>query len=318
MFPKRPWVRLHLDYAGPVNGNMFLVLIDAYSKWLEVKIASSASSSITIKHLRSICSTHGLPEVLVTDNGTCFTSQEFKDFTTRNRIRHVRTAPYHPTSNGQAERAVRIVKVAIKNVSKDSLETQLSRVLFHCRLTPQSTTGLPPAELLLGRRSRSQVDLAKPDLNQQVEAKQLTFPAQKGKEKEASLSIGSLVFIKNFCPGLRWLPGSITRASGPKSFIITLTDGRIVRRHVNHIRHRDPENNTEIIDEQQDDWTSLVPTRAPAMARNEAASASGPEQPVAVTPPNLPATLRRSSRQIRPPNYYSKESASEEGVLYTD
>ncbi len=45
-FPKRPWVRLHLDYAGPVNGNMFLVLIDAYSKWLEVKIASSASSSI--------------------------------------------------------------------------------------------------------------------------------------------------------------------------------------------------------------------------------------------------------------------------------
>ncbi len=115
---------------------MFLVLIDAYSKWLEVKIASSASSSITIKHLRSIFSTHGLPEVLVTDNGTCFTSQEFKDFTTRNGIRHVRTAPYHPAYNGQAERAVRIVKEAIKNVPKNSLETQLSRVLFHYRLTP--------------------------------------------------------------------------------------------------------------------------------------------------------------------------------------
>ncbi len=103
-FPKRPWVRLHLDYAGPVGGKYFLVLIDAYSKWLEVKVVSTATSSATIQHLRDMFSTHGLPEVLISDNGSCFTSQEFKQFTKLNGIRHVCTAPYHPASNGQAER----------------------------------------------------------------------------------------------------------------------------------------------------------------------------------------------------------------------
>ena len=57
---------------------MYLVLIDAYSKWLDIKVVSTGTSSATIQHLRIIFATHALPEVLVTDNGSCFTSQEFK------------------------------------------------------------------------------------------------------------------------------------------------------------------------------------------------------------------------------------------------
>ena len=56
-----PWSRLHLDYAGSILGKMFLVLIDAYSKWLDVKVVNSATSSATVEHLRSIFSVHGLP-----------------------------------------------------------------------------------------------------------------------------------------------------------------------------------------------------------------------------------------------------------------
>ena len=102
-WPKHPWVRLHADYAGPVNGKMLLVLVDAYSKWLEVKAVSSATSAVTIEQLRSIFATHGLPEILVTDNGSNFTSTEFQEFTQRNGIKHVKTSPYHPSSNGLAE-----------------------------------------------------------------------------------------------------------------------------------------------------------------------------------------------------------------------
>ena len=95
-----PWQRVHIDFAGPMKGETFLLLVDAYSKWLEVVRVKSASSQSAICELRKIFATHGLPELLVSDNGTAFTSQEFADFLSRNGVVHVKTAPYHPSSNG--------------------------------------------------------------------------------------------------------------------------------------------------------------------------------------------------------------------------
>ena len=60
---------------------MFLIVIDAHSMWMEVEIVNSATAQATIEHLRAIFARFGLPEVVVTDNGTCFTSSEFQEFT---------------------------------------------------------------------------------------------------------------------------------------------------------------------------------------------------------------------------------------------
>ena len=57
-WPSRPWVRVHVDYAGPFLGKMFLALIDSHSKWMEVQAVSSANTSNTIDVLRSIFSSH--------------------------------------------------------------------------------------------------------------------------------------------------------------------------------------------------------------------------------------------------------------------
>ena len=111
--------------------------------------------AVTIEKLRAMFAVHGLPETLVSDNGTVFTSAEFKEFLQRNNIQHIRTAPYHPASNGQAERAVQTFKNGMKRSSKDTLETRVSRFLFHYRITPNTTTGVSPAELLMGRSLRS-------------------------------------------------------------------------------------------------------------------------------------------------------------------
>ena len=73
-WPDRPWSRIHVDYAGPIHGKMVLVVVDARSKWLEALTVAAATSQSTIEKLRFIFSTHGLPEVLVSDNGTPFTS----------------------------------------------------------------------------------------------------------------------------------------------------------------------------------------------------------------------------------------------------
>ena len=135
---------------------------------MEVIPVSSATSSSTIEQLRSLFSVHGLPEVLLTDNGTVFTSSEFEEFMKKNEIRHVKSAPFHPASNGLAERAVQTFKEGMKKQSTESLNTPIAHFLFHYRITPCTTTGTGPAELLFGRIPRSHLDLLKPTLVERV------------------------------------------------------------------------------------------------------------------------------------------------------
>ena len=117
-WPKRPWASIHIDHTGPFQGKIFLVVIDAHSKWLEVVVVPSTSSINTIRVLRTMFATHGLPEVVVSDNGTAFTSGEFQEFLKKNGIQHLRSAPYHPSSNGLAERGVQILKEGLKKITK--------------------------------------------------------------------------------------------------------------------------------------------------------------------------------------------------------
>ncbi|XP_043944941.1 uncharacterized protein K02A2.6-like [Protopterus annectens] len=168
-WPSRPWQRLHIDYAGPFMGAMFLIIMDAYSKWMDAYPVKTPTSTITIECLRKSFSSQGLPETLVSDNASCFMSEEFKGFLEKNGIVHVTSAPYHAASNGCAERAVQTFKAMMKKAGDGSMAAKVSRVLFNYRITPQSTTGLSPAEMLQGRRLRSTLDLVHPNIRAKVE-----------------------------------------------------------------------------------------------------------------------------------------------------
>ena len=126
-WPEKPWSRIHIDYAGPVEGKMFLLTMDAHSKWMEVHSTNSATSTATIELLRKLFATLGLPEVVVSDNATASTSSEFVEFLKRNGISHVRTPPYHPASNGLAERAVQTFKEGFKRLQDGSINTRISQ-----------------------------------------------------------------------------------------------------------------------------------------------------------------------------------------------
>ncbi|XP_062541018.1 uncharacterized protein K02A2.6-like [Armigeres subalbatus] len=78
-YPKGPWERIHVDYAGPVAGSMLLIIVDAYSKWLEVKVTNSTTTSATIGILDELFSRYGVPVIVVSDNGPQFAAAEFKD-----------------------------------------------------------------------------------------------------------------------------------------------------------------------------------------------------------------------------------------------
>ena len=230
-WPTQPWTRLHLDMAGPFMGHMFFILIDAHSKWIEVELMSSTTSSAIISILRKIFARFGLPTTIVTDNGRNFVSSEFNEFLHRNGIKHLMSAPYHPSSNGLAERAVQTFKTNISKLTSGSLADKISTFLFHNHLTPQSTTGLSPAELLQNRRLRSRLDLIKPDLNAKVEHKQtLQKNYHDDHSRSQKFKMGDLVYARNFRQGEKWYAGHIVEITGPVSFLIELSDGRTIRR----------------------------------------------------------------------------------------
>ena len=129
-YPKRPWSRIHVDSAGPYQGNMLLVIVDAFTKWLEVHVMNSSTAEATVEKLRTTFATFGIPETVVSDNGTCFVSEVFQTFMSRNGIRHIKVAPKHPASNGLAERSVQSVKEGLNKMTTGSLETKLARFLF--------------------------------------------------------------------------------------------------------------------------------------------------------------------------------------------
>lgn len=125
-WPSRPWVRLHMDFAGPFQGKMILIVIDSHSKWIEAFPTSSATSNTVIQLSRTLFAQFGLPEVIVTDNGACFVSEEFETFMLKNGIKHLTSAPYHPATNGLAERAVQIVKNGLKKETVGNMEERIS------------------------------------------------------------------------------------------------------------------------------------------------------------------------------------------------
>ena len=111
-WPIQPWGRLHLHYAGPFMGHMYLAIMDTHSKWMNVEVMQHIMAEKTIQKLRSVSSTHmhGVPQKIVTDNGPTFCSEQFQAFTKESGIRHIFSAPYQPSPKGLAERAVQTIK----------------------------------------------------------------------------------------------------------------------------------------------------------------------------------------------------------------
>ena len=151
-WPQRAWQRVHADFAGPVEGSMFLVVVDAFSKWPDVIQMKSTTTERTTEVLLYIFARNGLSEHLVSDNGPQFVSEQFEQFMRYNDIRHTTSAPYHPRTNGLAERFVQTLKQALRasRSSDSSILTRLSNFLIAYRSTPQSTTNESPAKLFMG------------------------------------------------------------------------------------------------------------------------------------------------------------------------
>ena len=216
---------------------MLLVIVDAFSKWIEVFPMSTVTSSATISKLKMLFAQFGLPDTIVSDNGPSLVSQEFESYLTQYGIlRHITSAPCHPASNGLAERAVQLVKNGLKKDADGTLSERLGRILLNYRVIPHGTTGVSPSELMFGRIIKSKVDLVKPDLTTRVENnqyKQKDFHDQHSRTRK--FLVGEGIMYRNFNGDPKWKPGKITKYLGSVSVLIQGDDGTNIRRHIDHI-----------------------------------------------------------------------------------
>jgi transposase InsO family protein len=232
----RCWERIHLDYAPRFHGKALLILVDSYSRWVEIGVTSpnQTSSEATISLLENWFSRYGYPETVVSDNGSCFVSSRFQEYLKSIGARQKLSAPGYPATNGAAERCVQSVKKSLSKImasqSSRNVEQALSGWLLKYRSTPHTCTGKTPAEMFLGRPVRTRISLMKP--GQHASGEKHIFP-------KPALAIGNQVYFRDFSRNTHpWSPGVVTKVLGPRHFMIQSSgeDRLVHRRHLNQIR----------------------------------------------------------------------------------
>ena len=233
-----PWQRIHVDFAE-VKGQQFFIIVDSHSKWLEVFPMTTTTATATINVLRAVFARYGLPHEVVSDNGPQFVSEEYQTFLKMNRIKLTLVPPYHPASNGLAERHVRTFKGMYKAYGNArSVQHRVADILFRYRNTPHSTTGKTPAELFLKREPRTFLSLVKPSLKSRVESRQAASKLyQDGAHpKLRTFDLHQPVRVKNVRGGKeKWIQGTIVAIKGPETYLARVPGNNRRFVHANHL-----------------------------------------------------------------------------------
>ena len=262
------------------------------------------------KHSKHFFSNFGLPDEIVSDNGPQFTAQQFQEFCKCNGIKHSRTPPYHPASNGAAERAVQVVKSAMKKMrSPTLLSRKLAEFLLIYRSTPHAATGLRPDELFLRRRLKTRLSLISPNLTPTIEKQQDKQKApHDGKRPLVTFSKGEKVLVCNKRGNTKWVSGTVIRQKSPVTYLVMVGD-KIRFCHADHLLQQPraivstqlpAETDFDAIDV----WPDIIETPSEELSGESEVGEPG----VTNAPlPNYRETIRRSTREIRAPQRLIEE-----------
>lgn len=254
--PVEAWIDLAIDFLGPLPSNDYLlVLVDYYSRYKEIKIMRSITSTDTVKILKEIFSRLGYPVTLTCDNGQQFTSEVFKTFCKECNITLYNTIPYWPQMNGEVERQNRDVlkRLKISQLEKKNWKDDLLDYLAMYNSTPHTTTGKTPAELFYNRQFRDKIPTAA-DIERQVLDSEMRdkdkMQKQKGKEYadkkrnavDSHLEIGEKVYVKNLTKDNKLTPNfnpeshTVTDVNGGDVRVRNDINGKEYRRNVIHLK----------------------------------------------------------------------------------
>ena len=205
----------------------YCVLVDYYSNFVEVDRLASMSTAHVVKALSTQFTRYGISEVLISDNGPCYASAEFKAFTERLDIEHRTSSPGYPQSNGKAENAVRTVKRLFKKAIESGESPEWA--LLTWRNVPMEGVGVSPSQIMFGRPSRTFLPRVRSTLTPSS-PKSVQSALQSRKAKQARLynrgtrSLRPLVSgqsIRMQLPGQsRWSVGVCVKPLSHRSYLV--------------------------------------------------------------------------------------------------
>ena len=297
--PPLPWAKVGTDILHK-NGRNYLVTVDYYSKWPEMTLLPSMTSTGVITALKSQFARYGVPSVVVSDNGPCYSSTEFRKFSEDWGFGHITSSPGYPQSNGQSEGTVKTVKAMLEKAGDPY------KALLSYRNTPLEEVNLSPSQMLMGRRLRTSIpateDLLKPQLYdpedvlpklKERQRKQKLQHDRKAKELPP-LRDGEVVRVRE---GNKWKPARVTQVlPSPRSYKVETERGGYRRNRPHLLRTEEsqiPEitPTPEVLNDEDLTDTEVEPSSVRVAHENP------------VTPPTgmSTATTTRSGRTIREP-----------------
>ena len=237
--PDYPWQMIGTDLFE-LSGEHYLLVVDYFSRFPEIAKLASTTSVAVITSLKSIFARHGIPQIVRSDNGPQYVSQEFSMFAKLYGFQHTTSSPRYPQSNGQAERTVKTVKQMLKQSEDPYL------VLLNYCATPLPWCNRSPAELSMGRKLRTRVPQSPEQLtptwfyleefrkqNQKFKAKQKRDYDKRHRTKESdAIPDGSTVWITS--EGERAEDTVISPANSPRSYLVDTPTGTL-RRNRQHL-----------------------------------------------------------------------------------
>lgn len=226
-------------------GNNYLVVIDYYSRWLEFFKLNNKTSSSVICKLKELFSRFGIPKLIIADN-VPFSSYEFKQFARSWNFEIETTSPYHPKSNGLAEKAVGIVKSMLKKSKEDKQDIEL--YLLNYRNSPVAKLPFTPSQLLNSRNMRSKIPVGFQHLKPKTvheDAHTLMLSNQEAQKSyydktavkhEQQFVEGESVLVQDVKSKL-WIKAEIVKVlKQPRSYLVKTCNENTYRRNSIHIR----------------------------------------------------------------------------------
>jgi hypothetical protein len=251
----------------------------------------------------------------VSDNGTPFCSKEAIEFYKRKGIKYHKTiAPYHPATNGQAERCVQTVKEALTNAGlrKGHIEEDVNTFLLQYRIAPHSTTGQSPAKLFLGRELQTRLNLAVPKVPmatrvvQEPEKRRTsTQPEAKFTKPYRTFKLKDIVHFRVWrFKTERWQKGRVHEVVGDLHYMIE-SNGQLFHRHVDHIRMAESATTTAV---PAADQSGPLPKCDGHSQRDDVPL---PTMPETATPPSPRTETRIGQYKLPPPRDVPRRSERE-------
>ena len=243
--PERPYQKVGTDLFE-TNGKHYIVTVDYYSKNIDIEKIPSQSTAAVIEKLKKCFSQHGIPETVISDNGPCFSSTEFKQFATEWNFTHTTSSPRYPQANGQAESAVKIAKNILA-------QTEPHLALLAYRATPVQSTGVSPAELSIGRKLRTELpvlptkllpktedySIIKNNIIRNKSQQKMNFDRHHSAQNLPEIFPGDSVRVR-INENSDWaLPGRIQQKIATRSYLVETPRG-LLRRNRIHLKKVNP------------------------------------------------------------------------------